>query len=70
VREVLSSTGAKRFDPNAHIEHHHLQCRGCGQLWDHPASTTKTDRSSEAIVAGFVVEHTDVTYVGLCATCG
>ncbi|MGH9299452.1 MAG: Fur family transcriptional regulator, partial [Acidimicrobiales bacterium] len=34
VREVPAAGGARRYDPNAHLGHHHLVCTRCGELRD------------------------------------
>lgn len=69
VREVQSGDGSKRFDPNAHIEHHHLRCRVCGSLWDQPASGLSITILDEISPAGFGVESIEVTMLGLCDPC-
>lgn len=68
VLEVAAGTGPKRYDPNAHIPHHHLVCTSCGTLHDVPA----TGRDLELAPSerhGFVVTGTDVVFHGLCPAC-
>ena len=61
-------TGTARFDPNVEHAHHHLVCRRCGRVRDLVA-----DFPDVAVPAGaedgFVVDHADVVFRGLCRSC-
>jgi len=69
VLEVPGAGGARRYDPNAHIAHHHLVCTGCGELWDvmresgEPVSLAEPDRR------GFRVTGLEIVFRGLCSAC-
>lgn len=69
VREVQVGDGPKRFDPNAHVEHHHAHCRVCGELWDQPVAAFATSLVAPVSLPSFVVEATEVTFLGLCTSC-
>lgn len=70
VIEVSGVGRAKRYDPNAHREHQHLVCGGCGTVRDvHPAGDP-LDGLPEAERFGFTVTEVEVTYRGLCPECG
>ncbi len=66
VREIQLEDGPKRFDPNAHIDHHHLICTSCDGIWDVAAASFDIMPEDES---GFVLAHTEVSFFGQCATC-
>ncbi len=66
VLELAPGAGPKRYDPNAHLAHHHLACTSCGALRDVPAGA---DVPVPADLEGFVVTGESVVFRGLCPTC-
>lgn len=69
IREIQFAEGPKLFDPNAHIAHHHLRCHGCDGLWDQPADAHWPEPPPLIGSAGFLIEDTDITFIGLCSNC-
>lgn len=70
VVEVSTDGRAKRYDPNAHRPHQHLVCSGCGIIRDvHPTGDPLAGLPVEERF-GFTVSKAEVTYRGLCASCG
>ncbi|MFD3652187.1 Fur family transcriptional regulator [Streptomyces sp. NPDC058620] len=70
VVEFSTDGRAKRYDPNAHQPHQHLVCSGCGIIRDvHPAGDPLAGLPTEERF-GFTVSKADVTYRGLCPSCG
>ncbi|MFE6779136.1 Fur family transcriptional regulator [Streptomyces sp. NPDC057702] len=69
ILEVSTDGRAKRYDPNAHHDHHHLVCSRCGTIRDvHPAGNPLTDLPTEERF-GFAVTGVEVTYRGTCPSC-
>lgn len=66
LREVVTGRGAVRYDPNAHDDHSHLSCVGCGRLWD-----VEVDTRALAAGAGDGVDvlGVDVVLRVRCADC-
>lgn len=71
VLEVPGAGGAKRYDPNANLPHHHLVCTGCGVLWDvlRDADGPVREQLGEADRHGFRVTGVEVLFRGLCPEC-
>ncbi|MGP3637483.1 Fur family transcriptional regulator [Streptomyces sp. 24-1644] len=70
VVEFSTDGRAKRYDPNAHQPHQHLVCSGCGIIRDvHPTGDPLAGLPTEERF-GFTVSKADVTYRGLCPSCG
>ena len=69
ILEVPAAAGAKRYDPNAHVPHHHLVCTSCGELWDvmRRSSWPVTLRPTEQ--RGFEVTGVEIVFRGVCASC-
>lgn len=69
VLEVTTDKRAKRYDPNAHVPHHHLVCTRCGIIKDvHPTGNPLADLPATERF-GFTVAEVEVTYRGLCPSC-
>ncbi len=69
VREVQLFSGPTLFDPNAHIEHHHLVCTHCGDIYDIQPLGLEKLQLSERDAEGFTPETVEVVFRGLCAKC-
>ncbi|MCF3964074.1 Fur family transcriptional regulator [Streptomyces fuscigenes] len=70
VMEVSTDGRAKRYDPNAHRPHQHLVCSKCGTVRDvHPTGDLLAELPA-AERFGFTVSAAEVTYRGLCPSCG
>jgi len=69
VLEISVAGGAKRYDPNAHLDHHHLVCTRCGELLDvfprgqHGLQLDVSDRH------GYDIKSVDIVFRGLCPAC-
>lgn len=69
VNEVQFSR-AKLYDPNAHLEHHHLLCEQCGEVWDvHVEGPMPRLVSSGSNLPAMSVRRVEVNFVGLCGAC-
>ncbi|MBC3984550.1 Fur family transcriptional regulator [Streptomyces buecherae] len=69
ILEVSTDGRAKRYDPNAHHDHHHLVCSRCGTIRDvRPAGDPLSDLPVVERF-GFTVTGVEVTYRGTCPSC-
>jgi len=69
VMEVPGAGGAWRYDPNAHVVHHHLVCTSCGELWDVMRESGAAVSLGEPDRRGFRVTGMDIVFRGLCSAC-
>ena len=69
VQEVQLFPGPALYDPNAHIEHHHLVCTHCGAIFDIQPLGVEKLQLLEKDAAGFSPEKVEVVFRGLCAEC-
>jgi len=60
--------GAKRFDPNV-VNHHHLHCIQCGQVFDFYNPAYDQLLIPKEIKAHFSVMSKRVVLKGVCETC-
>jgi Fe2+ or Zn2+ uptake regulation protein len=70
VLEVPGAGGAKRYDPNAHLPHHHLVCTNCGELWDVLRQSGSPIELGDGDRRGFRVTGVEIVFRGLCGSCG
>ncbi len=68
VLEVSVVNGAKRYDPNVAVHHHHLVCRSCQAIRD-VVPGARTDALAEDARAGYTIDEVEVIYRGLCPDC-
>ncbi len=69
VLEVPGAGGARRYDPNAHVAHHHLVCSGCGELWDVMRESSPPVSLDEPDQRGFRVTAVEIVFRGFCSAC-
>jgi Fe2+ or Zn2+ uptake regulation protein len=69
VREVQAGDGPRRYDPNVTSAHQHLQCVGCGALWDvEPAGAASLALAVDQ-QRGFRLLDVDIVFRGVCPDC-
>jgi Fur family ferric uptake transcriptional regulator/Fur family peroxide stress response transcriptional regulator len=68
VRRVPTETGTAVYDPRTE-DHHHLVCRGCGEIVDVDAPVDRGDLLRAARTLGFAADDAQVVVRGLCANC-
>jgi Fe2+ or Zn2+ uptake regulation protein len=49
--------------------HHHLQCTGCGKIFDVPVPYSEDLNAAAASHTGFSVDSHTITFQGRCSTC-
>ena len=65
VSEFVSPGEPTRYDPNAHVPHHHLVCQSCGSITD----IVVDDDLLTLAPDGFVAEAAELVLHGRCAAC-
>jgi Fe2+ or Zn2+ uptake regulation protein len=68
VRRVSTPRGAATYDSRVD-DHHHVICRACGAVEDVDAPVESRAAERAAEVAGFRVDHAQLTLSGLCRDC-
>jgi Fe2+ or Zn2+ uptake regulation protein len=70
LRQLTLDAGSARFDPNVD-EHHHVVCRGCGDVHDVylPEAALAASVDGALGLDGFHVRTTTVVLHGTCARC-
>ena len=73
VRQIQPAGSVARYELRVGDNHHHVVCRGCGDVVDIDCATGEAPCLDPADLdqhaPGFVVDEAEVTYWGLCATC-
>ena len=73
VRRIQPAGSVARYELRVGDNHHHVVCRGCGEVVDIDCAVGETpclDPSDLNLCApGFVLHEAEVTYWGLCAAC-
>jgi|SRR4051812_14002026 Fe2+ or Zn2+ uptake regulation protein len=73
VRRIQPAGSVARYELRVGDNHHHVVCRGCGDVVDIDCATGTApclDPSELDVHApGFVLDEAEVTYWGLCAAC-
>ncbi len=69
ARRVEPAGSPARFEARAGDNHHHVVCRGCGEIADVDCAVGTAPCLDPAQAHGFVVDEAEVTYWGLCPTC-
>lgn len=61
---------AKLYDPNAHLDHHHLLCERCGRVWDvHVSGPLPQIVTAGSNLPEVAIQRVEVSFIGRCTTC-
>ena len=69
VRRFQPAGSPARFETRVGDNHHHLVCRGCGDVIDVDCAVGYTPCLTAADDMGFAIDEAEVTYWGRCTTC-
>jgi Fur family ferric uptake transcriptional regulator len=69
ILEVSVGAGARRYDPNVSVAHHHLVCTGCGSLRDVRPGEAHAEALRPEEAYGFEITGVDIVFRGLCPEC-
>jgi Fur family ferric uptake transcriptional regulator len=70
VRRIQPSGSVARYESRVGDNHHHVVCRTCGAVADVDCAVGHTPCLTAAEDHGFVIDEAEVTYWGLCPSCG
>lgn len=70
VRRIEPAGSPARYETRVGDNHHHLVCRSCGAVVDVDCAVGAAPCLHPSDAAGFVVDEAEVTFWGLCTTCG
>lgn len=69
VAEVSGAGRAKRYDPNADLDHQHLVCERCGTIYDVDPGGTESLTLGSGELYGFRLTGVEITFRGVCPAC-
>lgn len=69
VRKIQPLGHIARYEGRVGDNHHHVVCRGCGDIADVDCATGAAPCLAPSDTHGFTVEEAEVIYWGRCAAC-
>lgn len=69
LRCMTPDGGASLYEVERHDNHHHLLCRGCGELVDVPCAGNDVPCIHPPNEDELTIDFAEVIYHGLCANC-
>ncbi|MEV0155298.1 Fur family transcriptional regulator [Micromonospora sp. NPDC050686] len=68
-RRIEPAGSPARYEARAGDNHHHVVCRGCGEIADVDCAVGSAPCLDPAGAGGFEVDEAEVTFWGLCPAC-
>ncbi len=68
IREVSILNAGDRYDKTIGL-HAHFRCKHCGRVLDVPAGALEELESKVQSATGYLIEGTEVLFVGVCDGC-
>jgi Fur family ferric uptake transcriptional regulator len=69
ARRIEPAGSPARYEGRTNDNHHHVVCRGCGEIADVDCVVGEAPCLDPSSAHGFVVDEAEVTFWGLCPTC-
>jgi Fur family transcriptional regulator, stress-responsive regulator len=69
VRRIEPAGSVARYESRVGDNHHHVVCRGCGDIADVDCGTGDPPCLTAAGDHGYAIDEAEVVYRGLCPTC-
>jgi Fur family ferric uptake transcriptional regulator len=69
ARRIEPAGSPARYEARAGDNHHHVVCRGCGQVADVDCAVGQAPCLDPNTAHGFEVDEAEVTFWGLCPAC-
>jgi Fur family transcriptional regulator, stress-responsive regulator len=69
TRRIEPAGSPALFEARAGDNHHHVVCRGCGQIADVDCAEGRKPCLDPVPTHGFVIDEAEVTFWGLCPLC-
>ncbi|MFG3578584.1 Fur family transcriptional regulator [Micromonospora chersina] len=68
-RRIEPAGSPARYEARVGDNHHHVVCRGCGEIADVDCATGDAPCLDPNVSHGFEVDEAEVTFWGLCPAC-
>lgn len=68
-RRIEPAGSPARYEARAGDNHHHVVCRGCGEIADVDCARGGAPCLDPAVAHGFDIDEAEVTFWGLCPAC-
>ncbi|MDG4791714.1 Fur family transcriptional regulator [Micromonospora sp. WMMD1102] len=68
-RRIEPAGSPARYEARVGDNHHHVVCRGCGEIADVDCAVGSAPCLDPVAAYGFEVDEAEVTYWGLCPNC-
>lgn len=69
ARRIEPAGSAALYEHRVGDNHHHVVCRGCGEIGDVDCVVGEAPCLEPSPAGGFVVDEAEVTFWGLCPSC-
>jgi Fur family ferric uptake transcriptional regulator len=69
ARRIEPAGSPARYEARVGDNHHHIVCRGCGEIADVDCAAGEAPCLDPATARGFEVDEAEVTFWGLCPGC-
>jgi Fur family ferric uptake transcriptional regulator len=69
ARRIEPAGGPARFERRTGDNHHHIVCRGCGEIADVDCAVGAAPCLDPSQLHGYELDEAEVTFWGLCAGC-
>jgi Fur family transcriptional regulator, stress-responsive regulator len=69
IRRIQPTGSPTRYEDRVGDNHHHLVCRGCGQIFDIDCAVGSAPCLEAAHDHGFEIDEAEVVYWGRCPDC-
>ncbi len=68
-RRIEPAGSPARYEARVGDNHHHVVCRGCGEIADIDCAVGSAPCLDSGVAHGFQVDEAEVTFWGLCPAC-
>lgn len=69
ARRLEPAGSPARYERRAGDNHHHVVCRGCGEIADVDCTVGQAPCLDPNVAHGFEIDEAEVTFWGLCPSC-
>lgn len=69
ARRIEPAGSPARYEARVGDNHHHIVCRGCGEIADVDCTVGEAPCLDPSTAHGFAVDEAEVTFWGLCPDC-
>ncbi|GAA2610236.1 fur family transcriptional regulator FurA3 [Dactylosporangium fulvum] len=69
ARRIEPAGSPARYESRVGDNHHHIVCRGCGEIADVDCAVGEAPCLTPSQAHGFVLDEAEVTFWGLCPAC-